>query len=59
MDEQEAEIERLRNAGEALAEALHDARRRHQCDCVDGYDERTGLTVIAEWETALHPEERN
>lgn len=47
-----AEIERLRAAGEELVEALHDARRRHQCDCADGYDERTGTIAIAQWEAA-------
>ena len=44
------EIERLRAAGEDLAEALRDTRRRHQCDCADGYDGRTGDLALAEWE---------
>jgi hypothetical protein len=46
------EIERLRVAGEDLAEALRDTRRRHQCDCADGYDERTGDLALAQWEEA-------
>lgn len=50
IEEQSAEIERLRAAANELAEALRDARRRHQCDCVDGYDERTGAAALAAWE---------
>jgi hypothetical protein len=46
------EIERLRVAGEDLAEALRDTRRRHQCDCADRYDERTGDLALAQWEKA-------
>jgi hypothetical protein len=44
------EIERLREAGDVLAEALRDARRRHPCDCLDGYDDRSGAAAIGAWE---------
>ena len=46
------EIERLRSSGDALAESLIDARRRHPCDCADHYDGHSGAVAIADWEEA-------
>lgn len=44
------EIEKLREAGDVLTEALQDTERRHPCNCADWYDGRTRAAAIAEWE---------
>lgn len=48
----DAEIERLCAAGDALAEALGGAQRRHPCDCADRFDARTGAAAVIAWEEA-------
>ena len=46
------EIERLCAAGDALAEALGGAQRRHPCDCADRFDARTGAAAVTAWKEA-------
>jgi hypothetical protein len=46
------EIDKLRAAGDALVNCLNQSRRRHPCNCLDGYDERISNMAIIDWQEA-------